>query len=98
MYIFQWKIKESLFSVFLSAETHNTHNKKNQIFVWTRNERGLYFVSYTLLNSILEDNKVHGSSFMCISDWANQDMDMLGYKNENSIFVFLCFKQWVKVP
>lgn len=65
--------KESVSYVLLSVQTHFT-DKKND-----RRLCGLVMyetctLNYGLLSSVLKENKVHGSFFICISNLVDQDM------------------------
>lgn len=65
--------KESVFSALLSAETHFT-DKKNDRCLCGLVMYEVCVLNYRLLSSLLKDNKVHGSFFMCISNLVDQDM------------------------
>ena len=70
---FIYVTKESVFSVILSAETHFI-DKKNDRCLCGLVMYEVCILNYRLLSSVLKDNKVHGSFFMCISNLVDQDM------------------------
>lgn len=57
-------------------------------------------MNYGLLSSVLKDNKVRGSFFMCISNLVDQDMSTcLIYClaiRMNTYYLFVLFNLWLK--